>query len=178
MTSSTRLNRPERSASNDITWLNRKTGEMTARTLIVGWLCATVGFLVGEYGMGIVLNAVYRSSGIDGVLTWGWLPWIVAPVLAGIGGGFAYRPRENTHWWHWLIVAAPIPVGAYIITRAYFAAHGQATPGLLMDTLIQLAIACTLTLGIGLVRTRLSGRTGGLGVRGAASDDVPREAWQ
>jgi hypothetical protein len=157
----------------------REVGKVAFRGLVVGWLVSAVGFLAGEYGMGPVLKAILRTQGVAGFVTWMWLPWIVAPVVAGVDGGFANRCHEATRWWHWLIVGVPAPLGAYVITRWYFASHGEATPGLPADSLVQLAIVCGLTLGIGLARMARGRSTGRLPARPSRTSHVATDVrWQ
>ena len=45
-------------------------GQGTARALVVGWICALVGFLVGEYGAGLVLVSLRSSSGDQAIVDW------------------------------------------------------------------------------------------------------------
>lgn len=130
----------------------------TARALVIGWICALVGYLAGEYGGGLVLIALRSSSGNQAVLEWTWLPWILSAVLCGVAAGLWTPCDAASPWWRWIVVSAPIPVGAGLVTWAYFASHGVPVPGQLVSTLVQIVIAVALALALGMQRSRRSAR--------------------
>ncbi|GAA4725368.1 hypothetical protein GCM10023216_14640 [Isoptericola chiayiensis] len=130
----------------------------TARALLIGWICALVGFLVGEYGAGLVLVGLRSSSGDQAMIDWSWLPWIAAAVLCGLAVGLWTPVGAETPWWRWLAVGAPVPVGSGLVTWAYFASYGVAIPDQWLSTLVQVLIAVALALAVGLMRTRRAGR--------------------
>lgn len=130
----------------------------TARALVVGWICALVGFLVGEYGAGLVLVGLRSSSGDQAMIDWSWLPWIAAAVLCGLAAGLWTPVDAETPWWRWLAVGAPIPVGAGLVTWAYFASYGVALPQQVWSSAVQVVIAVVLALVIGMLRTRRGDR--------------------
>ncbi|WP_277208342.1 hypothetical protein [Isoptericola croceus] len=132
----------------------------TARALVIGWVCALVGFLVGAYGAGLVLVSLHSSSGGQAVLDWSWLPWIAAAVLCGLAAGLGTPADAETPWWRWIVVGAPIPICAGLVTWAYFASYGVPVPGQAVTSLVQVVIAVGLALAIGSLRGRLTGSEG------------------
>ncbi len=105
--------------------------------------------------MGVVLNVLAASGNTAAVLQWSFLPGLVAPVLSGVGAGLFAGGTARAPWWYWVAVGAVVPVGAYVVTLAYFASHGVATPGLIGSSLIQVAVSAGFALGIGTVRRSL-----------------------
>ena len=82
---------------------------LRAVDLLWAWAAALSGFLVGEYGSGVLLALQAGSDAVLGLL---WLPWLAAPVLAGLLGASALPVARVTARCHWLVATVPVPVGA------------------------------------------------------------------
>lgn len=118
------------------------------------WVAGLVGFLVGEYGAGALLRVVRDSSGDQAMLDVLWLPWIAAPVLCGIAAALALPHAERARWWHWLVGASVVPVGAAGVTLVVVSLVGAEPSGFWLSVAVQIVIAAVLALGIGTLRTR------------------------
>jgi len=127
---------------------------MGLKHLVLALAGATAGFLAGELSAVFVLKLILVPRGAQTDLTWVWLLWIVPPVAGAVAGAFVFRCTESTKIWHWLVLAVPVPVGAYIFVRIYFAVHGLRTPGLILGSLVQLVISVVITLAVGMFRVR------------------------
>jgi hypothetical protein len=127
--------------------------------LLRGWIGALVGFLVGEYSAGFALQVLMRAGERDLVLTWAWLPWMLAAVLCGVGAGLAVPVVRGRAWWTWIVAAVPIPVGAYFVTWWYLSMFDVEAVGLVRSSLVQIVVAGAVATGIGLLRSGLRGAT-------------------
>lgn len=127
---------------------------MTTRGVVKGLLAGLAGFLLGEYGAGVALTVLAGTGNREAVLQLAWLPWALAPLLAGVATGLVAGRGRTTPWWYWVAVGAVVPVGAYLVTLAYFASKGVPTDGLLASSAIQVVVSSGLALGMGTLRAR------------------------
>lgn len=125
--------------------------------LLRGWVWALVGFLVGEYAAGFALQVLMRAGERELVLSWTWVPWMLAALLCGAGAGLAVPAARDRAWWSWGVAAAPIPVGAFFVTWWYLSAFDAGSDGLVLAALGQVLVAAVVATGIGLLRTRSRG---------------------
>ena len=124
-----------------------------------GAVGALVGYLIGTYGAGSVLDAMLRAGRGDLVLEWAWFPWMLGAVLCGIGAGFAVPAVRRRAWWTWAAATAPVPVCAFFLILATFPAGIEVDyPEVALDALVQVLVAAALATGIGLLRSRAEGR--------------------
>ncbi|NUU18166.1 hypothetical protein HP550_12995 [Cellulomonas humilata] len=140
---------------------------MTARQrlrpadLLWAWAAALVGFLVGEYGSGVVLAARAGAAGTDAVLALLWLPWLAAPVLAGLLGAWALPVARVTARWQWLLGTVAIPLGAAAVTTAVVVVTGSTAAGLLLSIVVQVVVTAAVALGVGAWRSARLARSPG-----------------
>ena len=97
--------------------------------LLWAWAAALAGFLVGEYGSGVLLVLRADAAGPDAVLGMLWLPWLVAPVLAGLLGTAVLPVARVTARWQWLLATVPVPIGAAVVVQVLLCAAVAAGVG-------------------------------------------------
>ncbi|WP_157465603.1 hypothetical protein [Cellulomonas sp. Leaf395] len=126
--------------------------------LLWAWAAALAGFLVGEYGSGVLLVLRADAAGPDAVLGLLWLPWLAAPVLAGLLGAAVLPVARVTAWWQWLVATVPVPIGAAVVTTTVVAVTGSTAAGLLLSAVVQVLLCAAVAAGVGAWR---SARYGG-----------------
>jgi hypothetical protein len=117
--------------------------------LVWAWAASLAGFLVGEYGAGILLNLRMQSDGPEAALALAWLPWLAAPVLSGVLGAWALPVARVTRWWQWLVATLVVPLGAAAVTTAVVVSAGASTAGLPRSVLVQLVVSGGLGVAVG-----------------------------
>ena len=123
---------------------------LRAGDLLWAWAAALAGFLLGEYGSGILL--VLRD-GSDAVLGLLWLPWLAAPVLAGLLGAAALPVARVTARWQWLVATVPVPAGAAGVTTAVVVVSGSTAAGLLLSIVVQVLLCAAVAATVGAWRS-------------------------
>ncbi|WP_157453760.1 hypothetical protein [Cellulomonas sp. Root485] len=123
-------------------------GRLRAADLLWAWAAALAGFLVGEYGSGVLL--VLRADAALGLL---WLPWLAAPVLAGLLGAAVLPVARVTARWQWLVATVPVPLGAAVVTTAVVVASGSTAAGLVLSIVVQVLLCAAVAAGVGAWRS-------------------------
>ncbi len=93
------------------------------------------------------------AAGTDAVLALLWLPWLLAPVLAGLLGASALRGAAAGPWWHWLLATVPIPLGAAAVTTTVVLVTRSTAAGLLLSVAVQVAVTAGVALAVGAWRS-------------------------
>jgi hypothetical protein len=121
--------------------------------LLRGWAGASVGYVAGTYGSGLVLNALLHANRVDLALQLTWVPWILGAILCGVGAGLAVRRVQRRAWWTWVVIAAPIPVGAFFLLLSSMPTSIDiGYLALARDGIVQVLVAATAATGVGLLR--------------------------
>lgn len=121
--------------------------------LLWAWAASLAGFLVGEYGSGVLLAARAAAEGADAVLGMIWLPWLIAPVLAGLLGAVVLPVARVSAWWQWLAATVPVPLGAAVVTTAVVVATGSTAAGLALSVVVQVVLCAAAAIGVGAWRS-------------------------
>ena len=126
---------------------------LRAVDLLWAWAAALAGFLVGEYGSGVLLALRADAAGGDAVLSLLWLPWLAAPVLAGLLGAWAVPVARVTAWWQWLVATVPVPLGAAVVTTVVVVATGSTAAGLALSIVVQVLLCGAVAAAVGAWRS-------------------------
>jgi|GEM_PF-5847367 len=132
------------------------------KDFIRAWLLSLAGFLVGEYGAGLLLNWIKNNSGIEAMLQMAWMPWLLAPVLGTIAAILGLLPKAwgRARWQDWVASVAVVPIGALIVTVVVTAIVGAHGSRIWIDGATQVAIAILLGLLLGVTLKSRSEREG------------------
>jgi len=128
-----------------LVWTGVLTGTATAAALCVatGGLTAFVVFLLGLYGVALLLR---RGSGAAGLE---WAPGVAAALLLTIGAWLSTRAEGIPERWAGLAPAGVVALAAALVVLAVLgAAHDARTRGLAPTDVLQPAAALTVAAGI------------------------------
>ena len=126
---------------------------LRAVDLLWAWSAALAGFLVGEFGSGVLLSVRAQAGGTAAVLPLLWLPWLAAPVLAGLLGASVLPVARVSTWWQWVLATAPVPMGAAVVTTTVVLVTSSTATGLLLSIVVQVVLCAAVALGVGAWRS-------------------------